>query len=205
MNGTILLMDTCTESLVVAVAQDGILLAGRRETAGPLKGARLLPLVEEVMQDAGVEYSKLALVAAGRGPGSFTGIRNGLATALGITSALGIPCHGICPLLSLAASQPLSGRKMLAQIDARRHQVYVRLCGFDNRGMPNPLEDSKLLNPEDVTNIYNSKDIYIAQPTDLVMSPEGLLRSFIAQEEQGILGAPTPLYIRPPDASPPTH
>ncbi len=145
MSETLLLLDSCTSDLVVAVVRDDAVLAGRAEAAGPLKGARLLPLAEEVMAEAGVGYGDLTGVAAGRGPGMFTGIRTGLATALGIAKGRGIPTWGLCPLLALA--DDISDRAQFPaaiQIDARKGSVYCRLVdrSSDTRSSPSASRSS---------------------------------------------------------------
>ncbi|CAN5693065.1 tRNA (adenosine(37)-N6)-threonylcarbamoyltransferase complex dimerization subunit type 1 TsaB [soil metagenome] len=84
---------------------------------------RLAPLVAEVMAEAGVEFSQLERVGVTVGPGSFTGLRVGLAFAKGLGAALSIPVIGVGVLEALA--QPLTGT-VFAVLDAKRDQVYLQ-------------------------------------------------------------------------------
>jgi tRNA threonylcarbamoyladenosine biosynthesis protein TsaB len=87
----------------------------------------LMPLVEAVMQLAGLRYAELDLVAATVGPGSFTGLRIGLAAARGIGLAAGIPVTGVTSFAALAGSvlaDAPEGRDLAVAIDDRRGGVY---------------------------------------------------------------------------------
>lgn len=84
---------------------------------------RLAPLVAELMAEAGVEFSQLQRVGVTVGPGSFTGLRVGLAFAKGLGAALSIPVIGVGVLEALA--QPLSGT-VFAVLDAKRDQLYLQ-------------------------------------------------------------------------------
>ena len=202
----VLLIDSCTADLAVTILGDGQLIRGRIEPAGPLKGARLLPLIEEVMSEAAIAYGDLRVIAAGRGPGTFTGIRTGLATALGIGTARGIPVYGICPLLALGAPLLAGNNKpVLVQMDARRHQVYARLMERAGSGLLKPLSDPLLLDPDQVEKLYNTRNIIISSPGASRMSSEGLRLSFLSLRSAGQLPPPIPIYIRPPDAKIPVN
>ena len=84
---------------------------------------RLAPLVAQVMTQAGVTFDQLERVGVTVGPGSFTGLRVGLAFAKGLGAALSIPVVGVGVLEALA--QPLSGT-VFAVLDAKRDQVYLQ-------------------------------------------------------------------------------
>jgi tRNA threonylcarbamoyladenosine biosynthesis protein TsaB len=200
MSETLLLLDSCTADLVVAVARDGAVLAGRAEAAGPLKGARLLPLAEEVMAEAGVAYADLTGVAAGRGPGMFTGIRTGLATALGIAKGRGIACWGLCPLLALAAGIGDPAQFPAAvQMDARKGEVYCRLVGRLGDGLLILLSDPFIAN---AGALLSQMAVSIHPPGTLRITPEGLLASLNSSRASGEMLPALPLYIRPSDARP---
>ena len=86
---------------------------------------RLVPAVDELLLGAGAVRGDLAAVGAVVGPGSFTGLRVGLAAALGLSAALGIPAYGLDSLTALALSVDAPGDGV-ALLDARRSQVYCR-------------------------------------------------------------------------------
>ena len=99
------------------------MLAARVEPMARGHQERLAPLVAEVMSEAGVAFGQLERVAVTVGPGSFTGLRVGLAFAKGLGAALAIPVVGVGVLEALA--QPLAGT-VFAILDARRDQVYLQ-------------------------------------------------------------------------------
>ena len=91
----------------------------------PGHAAELMPAVERAMAEAGLGYSDLDAIAVGVGPGSFTGLRIGVATARALASSAGLP---LCPVSSLAAlSAGIGAETTLAVIDARRGEVFSAL------------------------------------------------------------------------------
>jgi hypothetical protein len=100
--GPILAFDTATTVAVVALGDaDGRLLAETSWTAGYRHGEELLPRIDALLSDAGVELRALAGIVVGTGPGAFTGLRVGLATAKGLTHGLGIPIVGVATSTAL--------------------------------------------------------------------------------------------------------
>jgi tRNA threonylcarbamoyladenosine biosynthesis protein TsaB len=119
-------LDTALGACSAAVTHDGEVLAAIREPMLRGHQERLAPLVQEVMAQAGLPFAALDRIAVTVGPGSFTGLRVGLAFAKGLGLALGKPCVGIGSLEALAASEPGPGL-CAAVIDAKRDQVYLQL------------------------------------------------------------------------------
>src|ERR1700722_7219132 len=117
MTEVVLAFDCAVQGLGVAVVRDGVTLAFRRE-AGREQAARLVPAIAEVMGEAGVEKRALSLIAVTTGPGSFTGVRVGLATARGLAVALGIPLAGIATTACLLAQAEAGDRLAVAAIDS---------------------------------------------------------------------------------------
>ena len=131
----VLSIDTTLEACQAAVLDGDRVLASASEPMQRGHQERLAPIVAEVMTAAGVEFTALGRVGVTVGPGSFTGVRVGLAFAKGLGLALGIPCVGVGALDALAATAGSSavGGKLAAAIDARRGQVYLQLF---ERGRP---------------------------------------------------------------------
>ncbi|HEU4347964.1 MAG TPA: tRNA (adenosine(37)-N6)-threonylcarbamoyltransferase complex dimerization subunit type 1 TsaB [Actinoplanes sp.] len=119
-------LDTATPASTVAVAEvtgAGLRGIAERRTVDPrAHGELLAPQIHQTLAEAGVRARDLAAIVAGVGPGPFTGLRVGLATAAAMGQALNIPTYGVCSLdgLGLAAGP---GRVLVAT-DARRREVY---------------------------------------------------------------------------------
>ena len=112
----ILAFDTATDVATSALVADGELLGERTSRA-----VTLLEDVDALVRQAGTHTQQLDALAVGIGPGSFTGVRIGLATARGLALTLGIPVAGVSTLDTLAAGAPGA----LPVIDARRGEIFV--------------------------------------------------------------------------------
>jgi tRNA threonylcarbamoyl adenosine modification protein YeaZ len=125
----LLLIETSSRLCSVAVAIDGV-IACEREELDP-KGYRhaeaLSPMIQSALSEAGVRVRELSGIAAAHGPGSYTGLRIGLAAAKGLALPWGIPCYGIDSLELLAAAVREASSSELpiwVAMDARRSEVY---------------------------------------------------------------------------------
>ena len=112
----ILAFDTATRVATSALVRDGEVLGERVSQA-----VRVLEDVDDLLRLAGAEPRDLDALAVGTGPGSFTGVRIGVATARGLALALGVPLAGVSTLDALVAGAPGA----LPVIDARRSEVFV--------------------------------------------------------------------------------
>jgi tRNA threonylcarbamoyladenosine biosynthesis protein TsaB len=120
----VLAFDTCLYACSVAVLDGARVLASRVEPMSRGHQERLAPLVREVMLEAGLAFDQLDRVGVTVGPGSFTGLRVGLAFAKGLGAALDIPVVGVGALEALAA--PQTSGTVFAVLDAKRGQVYLQ-------------------------------------------------------------------------------
>ena len=123
----ILALDTATLTASVAAWIDGA-AAASGEARAETHSEKLLPLVDDVLRRAGLRPADLDAIACGAGPGSFTGLRIGLATAKGLCTALGCPLHLVSSLAALAKDAGVVG-PVLAVLDARRKEVFAGLYG----------------------------------------------------------------------------
>jgi tRNA threonylcarbamoyladenosine biosynthesis protein TsaB len=128
----ILGLDTATPATAVAIWAPGGLAIERRDDPGagarPAHAGRLLALVEEALD--GVGWGSIERIAVGVGPGGFTGLRLGIATARALSQARDLPLVGISSLRALAAGAE-GNLPVVAVIDARRGEVFAAGDGLD--------------------------------------------------------------------------
>jgi tRNA threonylcarbamoyladenosine biosynthesis protein TsaB len=120
----LLAVDTALGACSVGLLDGDRLAAWAREPMTRGHQERLAPMAAEVALEAGVIFADLDRVAVCVGPGSFTGVRVGVAFAKGLASALSIPCVGVGALEALAAG--VEAGWVVAVIDARRDQFYLQ-------------------------------------------------------------------------------
>lgn len=124
---SILAIDTASSVSSVAVASEGKLRSEVTVEAGRTHSETLLSHIEGALSFAGVERSALRGVAVSIGPGSFTGLRIGLATAKAIAYGLGIPLVGVSTLAALALAFPVPDVHTLVLMDAQKGNAYAGL------------------------------------------------------------------------------
>ncbi|MGZ4268994.1 MAG: tRNA (adenosine(37)-N6)-threonylcarbamoyltransferase complex dimerization subunit type 1 TsaB [Solirubrobacteraceae bacterium] len=124
----ILGLDTATPATVAGICGDGVTPAERRHVPAP--GERpghvreLLPLARAVLAEAGADLAAVERIAVGVGPGTFTGLRIGIATARALAQASGAALAGVSTLRALAAAAAHDG-PVLAVLDARRGEAFA--------------------------------------------------------------------------------
>jgi tRNA threonylcarbamoyladenosine biosynthesis protein TsaB len=129
--------DTATDDTAVAALRDGSVVSEAAIPAAvgmrPAHASMLLPQLEQTADAAG-GWAAVGRIAVGVGPGSFTGLRIGIATGRALAQALGLPLAGVGTLAALAAGvrERNGGRAALAVLDARRGEVFAAL--YDERG-----------------------------------------------------------------------
>ena len=124
----ILALDTSTSVCSVAVSTDGNIIAERLLEIDKGHAEKLVPMTSEVMSEAGIEFKALDGFGVTRGPGSFVGVRIGLATARGFALATRKPLVGFSTLRVLAAGASLNvadKRPIVAIVNTRRDQFYI--------------------------------------------------------------------------------
>ncbi len=129
----ILAFDTATRATAVALDDGQDTLEARDDPPGgerPRHATRLLPLIDQLMRRASVGWEAIDRIAVGLGPGTFTGLRIGVATAKALARAAGTPVIGVSTLHSLALNarsmpQPPAHDLAVAVLDARRGEVYA--------------------------------------------------------------------------------
>lgn len=119
-----LLVDTATKYLCVAIAKDGKVLASYKKKHEKTSSQLLLPSIEKLLHRCRLSLKDINCLGADRGPGSFTGIRIGLAAIKGLGLALGVPAIGFSSLDVLAFNLRNKKNIICPIIDAKRNQVY---------------------------------------------------------------------------------
>ena len=215
----VLAIDTALAACSVAVFDSDAnrLLANQSLPMTRGHAEALMPLVEQVMAEAGTDFTGIDRIAVTTGPGSFTGLRVGIAAARGIALAAEKPAVGITTLLAYAAPYQTEGRfPVVAAIDARHDHVYFQV--FAPGGHP-PSEPR-------LASLDEAAEAAVATPTRLVGSAAQTVAAALSENgaapvsveprlapdiawvaRLGALSAkdaspPVPQYLRAPDAQP---
>lgn len=175
-----------------------------------MQSARLLPMIEKAFVQAGVDYPDLTAVASTVGPGSFTGIRVGLATARGIAFAAGIPGLGFTTLdvMAYGATHYVKDeQQMLVLLNAGKGEWYYQ--GFRLTDAWQALYSPRVGLLEEATRVMKPPVIVAGNAEHL---PQGFLSTPVIFPRADALAALAamdasalplkPFYIRPPDAKP---
>lgn len=137
----ILALDSALSACSVAVLVDGAVSAVRRQPMARGQAEALLPMVRAAMDEARLGFGELDRLAVTVGPGSFTGLRIGLATARGLALATSLPLTGITTLEALAAAtdpEERRGRTVAALVDSRRGDVFMQAFDADVAPLSEP-------------------------------------------------------------------
>ncbi|QUD86435.1 tRNA (adenosine(37)-N6)-threonylcarbamoyltransferase complex dimerization subunit type 1 TsaB [Phenylobacterium montanum] len=207
----LLALDTCLDACSAALRTDAAVVAAITEPMRRGHQERLAPMVAELMDGAGWRFGDLDRIAVTVGPGSFTGLRVGLAFAKGLALALDKPCVGVGVLEALARGAGTKGF-VAACLDAKRGQVYLQIF-IDGRAAMAP----DVL-PVEIA-AARLAELWPGGPAKLVGSGAPLLAPVLAETETLTPAAadpvaiaeiaaaarepfppPRPLYLRPPDA-----
>lgn len=146
----ILALDTSTDACSVALNLDGSLIEDFRVIPRQ-HTQQLLPMVEELLANAGISVSELDAIAFGRGPGSFAGIRIATGVTQGLAYAADLPVLPVSTLeaLALAARRKEGANTVTAALDARMDEIYVAAYDLSS-GMPEVILPEQVCAPGDL-------------------------------------------------------
>ena len=150
----ILALDCSLAALTLALSRDGTLLAERQTPMSRGQAEEIIPAIERMLSDADVDYADLSAIAATVGPGSFTGIRVGLAAARGLALALELPTIAISTLGAFAYQgfdEESASQLLCVAINTKRGDYYTQLF---SEGMLEVSEPS-ILAPEEIVSALN--------------------------------------------------
>lgn len=212
----LLAIDTALDACSVAVdAGNGHPPLTNSELVGRGHAERLFGMIEATMDAAGVALAALDRIAVTTGPGSFTGVRVGVAAARGLALVVKCPIVGIGTLAvhAAAARGEVGAVPVLAVIDARRGEVYGQRFTADGK----PVGDPQVAGADFFASILEDGDVLAGAAADMVVkastapTPDVVHRQSVPDigvvAELGVraktgIEAPRPLYLRPPDAKP---
>ncbi|MDQ6875064.1 MAG: tRNA (adenosine(37)-N6)-threonylcarbamoyltransferase complex dimerization subunit type 1 TsaB [Actinomycetota bacterium] len=214
----LLVIDTSTPAVTAAaveVTREGapLVLAEQVTVSERRHGELLAPAIEAVLVEAELTPGDLGAVVAGAGPGPFTGLRVGLATAAATADALELPAYAVCSLDAIAYAAGRGEGRLLVATDARRHEIYW--ATYEARG--ERASGPEVSRPSQVDTggcgrACGAGAVLYAEILGLpVDGPQYPAAAGLAALGAGraIAGAPTepltPLYLRRPDAAPPVR
>ena len=222
----LLALDAAGSACSVALWRDGQVAARRFEAMSRGQSENLVPMIEAVMAEAGQDYRTLDAIAVTTGPGGFTGVRIGLATARGLALARRLPLLGIssCEVAAAASGEAeRAGRMVVALIDSKRDDVFVQTFDTELRPSTAPAELSlgalaTVLPAGPLLLTGDAADAGLAA-LQAAERPDAVLADAAGPGDAGVLaaraawrlrqgledaaGGAEPLYLRPPDVTPP--
>ncbi|MEH3143512.1 MAG: tRNA (adenosine(37)-N6)-threonylcarbamoyltransferase complex dimerization subunit type 1 TsaB [Mycobacterium kyogaense] len=203
MSRLVLAVDTATPAVTAGVVRlgSGIEVLAERVTVDPRAHAETLtPNIVGALADADVEVSALDAVVVGCGPGPFTGLRVGMATAAAFGHALGVAVRGVCSLDAIAAG---TTGEVLVVTDARRREVYwARYC--DGVRVDGPAVSAAADVPAGAAAVAGSPEhaALFELPRLAPVSPTAAGLVAAVADWDGDPEPLVPLYLRRPDAKP---
>ncbi|MGX1883475.1 tRNA (adenosine(37)-N6)-threonylcarbamoyltransferase complex dimerization subunit type 1 TsaB [Streptomyces sp. NPDC055287] len=211
----LLAVDTATPAVTVALHDGESVVAEAGQVDARRHGELLLPTVDRVLAEAGLKLDAVTGVVVGVGPGPYTGLRVGLATAETFGLVLGVPVHGLCTLDGLAYAAGLAGltAPFAVATDARRKEVYWARYADARTRVGEPAVDRPADIAEQLADlpVVGSGALLYPEAFPDARGPEhqsaGALASLAAEKlaaGEPFL-APLPLYLRRPDAQVPKN
>lgn len=137
----ILALETSAKSASCAVVEQGAPLASAFQCTGLTHSRTLMPMVENMLKNAGLTLEDIDLIAIANGPGSFTGLRIGIAAVKGLAWAADKPCCGVSTLHAMAQNVRHMDGLIIGAMDARRNQIYNALFEANGGSLTRLCED----------------------------------------------------------------
>jgi tRNA threonylcarbamoyladenosine biosynthesis protein TsaB len=224
----ILALDTCFGACSAALRSDGRILSAAFELRQTGHAEALMPMIERVMTEAGLGFASLDRIAVTVGPGSFTGMRIGVAAARALALVTGAPVIGVPTLAAMAQTarrDDAAPTHVLVAVDARKDQVYAQLFAATDQdpgsaAVLSPQEAADLLDgvaATDAVAVAGSGAHMVAAHIDpsrtnvhvlqFNLQPNAAHIFDVALQIEAGRGVSNqisvrPLYLRPPDAKP---
>ena len=182
----ILAFETSAKAASAALLRDGELLAESYQNTGMTHSQTLLVMAQDLLKNCNMTPNQVEAVAVAEGPGSFTGIRIGMAAAKGFAWGAQLPCYGVSTLEAMALQLGEWGGYVLPVMDARRSQVYTALFRAERGALHREMPDCAISLEELGEKIKN-----LSEPIFLVGDGSILCYNTL-QEQQPLLVLPVP-------------
>ncbi len=216
----ILAFDTATSACSAVLWEDGRVRARRFEIMTRGHAEALVPMIADVMDEAGIDFPRLDLITVTVGPGAFTGLRIGLAAARGMALAAAAPCLGVTTLEAVAHGVSEGERAdatLLVALSTKRRDVYAQ--AFDARltplAPPRALLAGELMAmvpagrvvvagdaAGETAAMLTARGVDAAPSAATAVADAAVVAAIAARRwtPGDVVPAPAPLYLRPPDA-----
>ncbi len=173
----ILAFETSAKAASVAIMQDGTLLGETYQNTGLTHSQTLLTMAQHLMEHCGIEAKDVDAVAVAAGPGSFTGVRIGVAAAKGFAWGREIPCCGVSTLEAMACALGVYSGYVLPVMDARRDQVYNAVF-YARQGKLERITEDRAISLEELSReIKNYQDLIFLVGDGSILCYNTLLES----------------------------
>lgn len=212
----ILAFDTSAAHCAVALFSGGGVIAHHTETMARGQAEHLFPLLEKTLSENNLTWQSLTALAVGVGPGNFTGVRISVSAARGLALSLNIPALGITSFdIMRGLADTDAATQEVISLNAPREQAYVQPFAQGKPQSPPQQIDpanppANLARPGLIVRGYRAHDIAVALGANFKDAALTDIAQRIAEiahrrlvSKQDYPAKPSPLYVRPADASPP--
>lgn len=155
----LLFVDTCGAVAGVALGNGERIIAETNLALDRRLSTRLLAVIDGLLAEAGMTVAGLNGIGVACGPGSFTGVRIGMATVKGMALAVGLPVVSVSSLALLAANIPFARHQVCALMDARKKEVYAGL--FRCESLPVPVGPEWVISPDRLLDTITEPTIFV--------------------------------------------
>lgn len=173
----ILGIDTSNLPLGIALLDGDQVLAEWTSNIARNHSIRLMPAIEEVYREVGISPNKTDLIAVAQGPGSYTGIRIGVATAKALAWGLGKPLVGVSSLLAIAHQIPFFPGPIVPYFDARRDRLYTAVYRWREGELTEELPEQVLPVTELIRLLQRNEE-----PVLFLSEERGRIRGFLREQ-----------------------
>jgi tRNA threonylcarbamoyladenosine biosynthesis protein TsaB len=153
----LLAIDTSTSCMSVALLKECTIACEINLTVKAGHGGMILPVIDEALKRSGTQREDIGLIAVGSGPGSFTGLRIGIATAKGLAMALGCPLTGIPSLDAMARGASPSATQIMPVMDAKKGEVFCALYDTDGSRLGEPVN----IRPDEISGLVSQDTLFV--------------------------------------------